>query len=527
MRFLSAFIRQLLLLEQGNINNHKHWCNMFIRWVYVNLILPVVETALSYLPSNEAKLIKRPLEEAISLVEYEIGAKEHDLNDQEISLWKRDRRSPFYDSKVILGRLEKLRKLSVEEDYASMMFFIRAGIIRNLAGINDRRLYRLAKSGTKFLVEEYIHETIIQLRKIASCKSLPEDQVRGFFKDIKRSHGSTALLLHGGASFGLCHLGVIKALLEKNMLPKIICGTFIGAIIGAMIATRTKEELLQEIFVQNTLDFSAFEVKGGGFWASLYRKTARFLRTGKLFDVKTLEIFIHDNIGDMTFREAYKKSGLILNIVINLQENVGGSPVLLNHISAPDVVIWSAACASCAIPGVYEQVEIKAKVADGTQIGPWNIYTNLTLGFADIYGSLKDRLAEWFGVNNIIVSQVPSFCAIRPRYSSDEGTRWFGKAIYNWLLSEVDHFYFQFKMLGIVPRFIQEWEKFVVRPIIGDVCIIPILYFREIGMLIKNPDREFIRYCVRKGERFAWKRLKEIEMRCAIEFEIEDILSKL
>ena len=501
--------------------------NMLVKWVYMNLVLPVLETALSYLPSNRPKKIIKSLEEAASLEEYEVGARKHDLNDKEISYWKRDHRSPYYDSRIIVGRLEKLRKLSVQEDYASMMFFIRAGIIKNLAGINDRRLYRLAKSGTKALVEEYIDETIVQLRKIAECKSLPEEQVREFFKDIKRSHGNTALLLHGGASFGLCHLGVVKALLEKNMLPKIICGTFIGAIIGAMIATRTKEELLQEIFVQNTLNFGAFATKGGGFWGSLYRKSIRFLKTGKLFDVKTLEEFIRDNIGDMTFREAYQKSGLVLNIVINPQDDIGDSPVLLNHISAPDVVIWSAACASCAIPGVYEQVEIKAKAPDGRQIRPWNIYTNLKLGFADVYGSLKDRLAEWFGVNNIIVSQVPSFCAIRPKYASDEGSRWFGKAIYNWLLSEIEHFYDQFKFLGVVPHFIQKWEKFVVRPIIGEVCIIPILYFGEIGMLIKNPDKDFIQYCVRKGERFAWKRLKEIEMRCAIEFEIDDILSKL
>jgi TAG lipase / lysophosphatidylethanolamine acyltransferase len=502
---------------------------MIIVWIYKNLILPTVETALSYLPSKQPKSSNKEilLEEAKSLKDYEENAILHDSTNEAIAMWKRDHKSPFYDSRIIVGRLEKLRKLSNVEDYASMMFFLRAGIIRNLAGINDRRLYRIAKSGTKALVEDYVDETIIQLQKIAECQSLPKEQVKEFFKDIKRAHGNSALLLHGGASFGLCHLGVIKALLEKNLLPKIICGTFIGAIIGAMIATRTKEELILEIFNQNTIDFGAFEVKGSGLWASFHRKLVRFLKTGKLFDVKILEKFIHDNIGDMTFREAFQKSGLVLNIVVNPEDDIDGSPVLFNHISAPDVVIWSAACAACAIPGMYGQVEIRAKDANGLRIRPWNIYANLNFGFHDIYGNLRDRMAEWFGVNNIIVSQVPSFCAIRPRYSSDEGSRWFGKSIYNWILSEIEHFYDQFRALGIVPKFVQKWEKFVVRPIIGDVCIIPILYFGEIAMLVKNPDDEFIQYCVRKGERFAWKRLKEIEMRCRIEFEIDRLLASL
>ena len=41
----------------------------------------------------------------------------------------------------------------------------------------------------------------------------------------------------------LNHLGVVKALLHYEMLPKIITGSSAGSLIGAAIATRTDMEL--------------------------------------------------------------------------------------------------------------------------------------------------------------------------------------------------------------------------------------------------------------------------------------------
>jgi len=40
----------------------------------------------------------------------------------------------------------------------------------------------------------------------------------------------------------LYHAGVIKALFENNLLPKIICGTSAGSVIAAVICTRHGEE---------------------------------------------------------------------------------------------------------------------------------------------------------------------------------------------------------------------------------------------------------------------------------------------
>lgn len=47
---------------------------------------------------------------------------------------------------------------------------------------------------------------------------------------------TVGLALGGGGARGLVHLGVIKVLEEENIPIDIICGTSMGAIIGAIYA---------------------------------------------------------------------------------------------------------------------------------------------------------------------------------------------------------------------------------------------------------------------------------------------------
>ncbi|MDD3626533.1 MAG: patatin-like phospholipase family protein [bacterium] len=46
----------------------------------------------------------------------------------------------------------------------------------------------------------------------------------------------TALVLGGGGARGFCHIGVIEVLEENNLIPDIIIGTSMGALIGALYA---------------------------------------------------------------------------------------------------------------------------------------------------------------------------------------------------------------------------------------------------------------------------------------------------
>lgn len=90
----------------------------------------------------------------------------------------------------------------------------------------------------------------------------------------------------------------------------------------------------------------------------------------------------------MTFREAYLRTGRILNISVIPADRhsyvfcccwmigtnyawIGSPTKLLNYITAPDTVIWSALLASAAVPGILNPVVLLQKLKDG-RVVPWN-----------------------------------------------------------------------------------------------------------------------------------------------------------
>ena len=72
------------------------------------------------------------------------------------------------------------------------------------------------------------------------------------------------------------------------------------------------------------------------------------------------------NIGNFTFQEAFDRTGRILNITVSPQ-NRSDPPRLLNYLTAPHVLIWSAAVASSAVPGLFEASKLLVKDSDGTE----------------------------------------------------------------------------------------------------------------------------------------------------------------
>ena len=61
-----------------------------------------------------------------------------------------------------------------------------------------------------------------------------------------------------------------------------------------------------------------------------------------------------NNVGECTFQEAFDNTGRIINITAAPTNNYD-PPRLLNYLTAPHVCVWSAAVASCAIPGMIVQ----------------------------------------------------------------------------------------------------------------------------------------------------------------------------
>jgi predicted acylesterase/phospholipase RssA len=133
-----------------------------------------------------------------------------------------------------------------------------------------------------------------------------------FFAETRHSYGRTALLLSGGASFGKFHFGVLKALWEQDLFPKIVCGSSVGSLILAGFCCLPKEDVLkffdgEYVFKNPILGFHT-ESKS----AFLYD-----LLAGKVtLDTETLKKFAKNWTGDLTFKDVYQKYGWNLNVSV-------------------------------------------------------------------------------------------------------------------------------------------------------------------------------------------------------------------
>ena len=84
----------------------------------------------------------------------------------------------------------------------------------------------------------------------------------------------------------------------------------------------------------------------------------KLLVQGKpLLDQNTLKMAIYQHTKDMTFLEIYEENKWNLNITVTMG-SMQSENQLLNYLTAPNVVVWSAVLASCAIPLVFEGVEL-------------------------------------------------------------------------------------------------------------------------------------------------------------------------
>lgn len=78
-----------------------------------------------------------------------------------------------------------------------------------------------------------------------------------------------------------------------------------------------------------------------------------------------LQSCIRNNVRDLTFQEAFELTGRIINISISPNDVRKDVPHLLNYLSAPNVLVWSAASASCAVPFLFAPVELLCKDSNG------------------------------------------------------------------------------------------------------------------------------------------------------------------
>ncbi|EKD15891.1 uncharacterized protein L3040_003252 [Drepanopeziza brunnea f. sp. 'multigermtubi'] len=492
------------------------------------------------------------LRDATSYQEWEEAAFQLDVllgND----LWRQNPTSKYYDYRLIHERLQSIIVAREEGDILQLVNLLRSGLVRNLGNISTPRLFNRAFAGTKLLIEDYITQVAQAIADVTKLPTSPGADgigvVPGFssqakldlLHDTRQAFGRSTLVLQGGAIFGLCHLGVVKALFARGLLPRIITGTATGALIAALVGVHTEDEL-PRFLNGDSIDLSAFAGKGSGgengheengWWGTLTRRIRRFMREGYFLDVKILEECVRANVGDLTFEEAYNRTKRVLNITVATTGR-GGVPNLLNYLTAPNVLIWSAAIASNASsPSMYgRSITLKCKDASGAII-PWSAATDITFqpwthaSYTDRDSPLS-RIAELFNVNHFIVSQARPYLV--PFLQSDmhgpsplhtrAGRTSLTGGLLRLITMEIHHRLQQLDSLGLLPLSIR---RFLVDEHIpaASVTLVPELSASDFVRLLETPTQASLDHWILRGERSVWPAVGALKVRCAIETELD------
>ncbi|KAK2608553.1 Lipase 5 [Conoideocrella luteorostrata] len=457
--------------------------------------------------------------------------------------WKKDTTTGEYDFLLIQERLRALDAARLNGDIRAMMHLVRTELSRDLGGMNNVDLYRHSYVGTKKLIERYVDSAIQTIDALVSQSAVKHHNIE--VKDLleamlfsRQSFGRSALLLSGGGTFGMTHIGVLKALFEQQLLPRIISGASAGSIVCAVMCTKTDEEIPGLIAEFPYGDLAVFEEEDSN--VGVLGHLRRLLTEGSWSNIENLTRVMRGLMGDMTFQEAYNRTRRILNICVSTA-SIYELPRLLNYVTAPNVMIWSAVAASCSLPLVYTSSPLLVKDPVTGEHHPW---TPTPQHFID--GSVDNdlpmtRLSEMFNVNHFIVCQVNPH--VVPFLSKDDvlsennrsqkaSTPRSDDVDWAYTLStlareEALHRLQFMAELGIFPNLMTKCRAILSQKYSGDITILPEIAMNDLPRLLSNPTVDFmLRSCI-VGERATWPRLSRIRDRCAIELALDRAVHSL
>ncbi|KAL8730846.1 MAG: hypothetical protein Q9166_003773 [cf. Caloplaca sp. 2 TL-2023] len=491
---------------------------------------------------DRKQLLYLKLRESSTATDWQAAATELDQLEGNNG-WKALDESLDYDASLVLARLKQLDEARISCDVGRMLFLIRTSLTRNLGDMGNIRLYKHSHVGTKDLIERYISSALTTLEALldvsakCKCDGLESKYILEQVLFSRQAFGRSALLLSGGATFGMNHIGVLKVLWEARLLPRIISGASAGSIVCAVLCTRTDEEIPDVLDNFCHGDLAVFEEEGNE--QGLLGKAARFLKFGAMFDISHLTRVMKDLLGDMTFQESYNRTRKILNICVS-SASLYELPRLLNYITAPNVLIWSAVAASCSIPLVFSAATILAKDPRTGEAVPWNPSPQRWIDGSVDNDLPMTRLAEMFNVNHFIVSQVnphvvpfllkeEDSIAQQAQQSTSAtacGPSWLHSATHL-AKDEALHRMRTMAEIGIFPNALTKAISVLSQKYSGDITIFPEISYNDFPRMLSNPTPELMANAMLCGQRATWPKLSRIKNHCAIELALDDAVQQL
>ncbi|KZY44744.1 hypothetical protein A3732_11840, partial [Oleiphilus sp. HI0050] len=270
--------------------------------------------------------------------------------------WQKKPESKHYPYKVLQGHYQTISELLENKDYLKLIPYIQESLYRTTAELSKPKLYQPAYTGTKTLVSNYLKliDKALKILCESEIDSISTKDKLAQFKQAEHNFGRPALMLSGGGTFGIYHIGVVATLINHKLLPSIISGSSMGAITAGMLATHTNKEVLTLLGKPEESNYSPLKrLPLKGIW-----------QQQSLLDPEQLRSCVEHNVGLMTFEEAFKKTGRNVSITIS-PARTGQKPRILNYQTAPSVFVASAAQASCSVPGLFPPCQLYEKNALG------------------------------------------------------------------------------------------------------------------------------------------------------------------
>lgn len=184
------------------------------------------------------------------------------------------------------------------------------------------------------------------------------------------------LALGGGGARGLTHIGIIRGLENNNIIPEIIAGTSVGAIIGAMYAA-TLDTYWIENRIKEFINSDAFKAIGLNRLNAKSKNDESIFQTVSTFVKKTIQINIaNERLGILKsdrLKDALryllpvrKFSDLKIPFYCSAVDLNSGEDYIFKEGNLLDAVL-----ASSAIPGFIQPIEYKGMLlTDGAVSRP-------------------------------------------------------------------------------------------------------------------------------------------------------------
>ncbi|KAJ0395351.1 hypothetical protein ATCC90586_011818 [Pythium insidiosum] len=200
---------------------------------------------------KQADALRQAMKQASSYSDWKRMARQLDVFEHK-TYWKttisRDEHE-LCDFDQVKHITAELKRAIDCKDVKTLAYLVASVVTRNKHGVDNAELHLDCSTGTKQEIEELQGRILEALEMLAGLPSdvLPTHEKTALFRKLRQSFGGTALCLSGGGSIAMYHMGVIKALLEADMMPNVISGSSGGSITAALAACNTNEEMLERI----------------------------------------------------------------------------------------------------------------------------------------------------------------------------------------------------------------------------------------------------------------------------------------